>query len=44
ASTDPYVHQFVHAEPDGPVAFRYPAPPYEVELGLAVGGAARPRA
>src|SRR6266850_1354962 len=24
-STDPYVHQFVHAEPDGPVAFRYPA-------------------
>jgi phospholipid/cholesterol/gamma-HCH transport system ATP-binding protein len=34
-STDPYVHQFVHAEPDGPVAFRYPAKPYEAELGLA---------
>jgi phospholipid/cholesterol/gamma-HCH transport system ATP-binding protein len=33
-STDPYVHQFVHAEPDGPVAFRYPAKAYEEELGL----------
>jgi phospholipid/cholesterol/gamma-HCH transport system ATP-binding protein len=27
ASTDPYVHQFVHAEADGPVPFHYPAPP-----------------
>jgi phospholipid/cholesterol/gamma-HCH transport system ATP-binding protein len=35
ASTDPYVHQFIHAEPDGPVAFRYPAKPYETDLGLA---------
>ncbi len=26
ASTDPFVHQFVHAEPDGPVHFDYPAP------------------
>lgn len=26
ASADPFVHQFVHAEPDGPVAFDYPAP------------------
>jgi phospholipid/cholesterol/gamma-HCH transport system ATP-binding protein len=34
-STDPYVHQFIHAEADGPVAFRYPAKPYEAELGLA---------
>jgi phospholipid/cholesterol/gamma-HCH transport system ATP-binding protein len=25
ASNDPFVHQFVHAEPDGPVAFHYPA-------------------
>src|SRR5205814_2362179 len=24
ASKDPFVHQFVHAEPDGPVAFQYP--------------------
>jgi len=34
-STDPYVHQFVHAEADGPVAFRYPAKPYDQDLGLA---------
>lgn len=26
ASTDPFVHQFVHAEVDGPVHFDYPAP------------------
>src|SRR5581483_4021538 len=26
-SSDPFVHQFVHAEPDGPVAFHYPAAP-----------------
>lgn len=34
ASDDPYVHQFVHAEADGPVAFRYPAKPYGSDLGL----------
>jgi phospholipid/cholesterol/gamma-HCH transport system ATP-binding protein len=28
ASTAPFVHQFVHAEPDGPVPFHYPAPEY----------------
>jgi phospholipid/cholesterol/gamma-HCH transport system ATP-binding protein len=27
ASDDPFVHQFVHAEADGPVRFHYPAPP-----------------
>lgn len=27
ASEDPFVHQFVNAEADGPVAFHYPAPP-----------------
>jgi phospholipid/cholesterol/gamma-HCH transport system ATP-binding protein len=27
ASADPFVHQFVHAEPEGPVHFDYPAPP-----------------
>ncbi len=27
ASTNPWVHQFVWAEPDGPVPFQYPAPP-----------------
>jgi phospholipid/cholesterol/gamma-HCH transport system ATP-binding protein len=26
-STDPYVHQFLHGEPDGPVAFHYPDTP-----------------
>lgn len=26
-SIDPFVHQFVHAEADGPVPFHYPAPP-----------------
>ncbi|MHB9102693.1 MAG: ABC transporter ATP-binding protein, partial [Sulfuricella sp.] len=34
ASTDPFVHQFVHAEPDGPVAFQYPSRPYTEDLGL----------
>jgi len=35
ASTDPFVHQFVHAEPDGPVGFQYPSNPYTKELGIA---------
>ena len=33
ASTDPFVHQFVNAEADGPVAFHYPAPPIDSLLG-----------
>jgi len=33
-STDPFVRQFVDAEPDGPVAFHYPAQPYRNDLGL----------
>jgi phospholipid/cholesterol/gamma-HCH transport system ATP-binding protein len=33
-STDPFVHQFVHAEPDGPVGFQYPSNPYTKDLGL----------
>ena len=32
ASTDPFVHQFVHAEADGPVHFDYPAPPLATEF------------
>ena len=32
ASTDPYVHQFLHAEPDGPVRFHFPAQPIAQEL------------
>lgn len=36
ASKDPWVHQFVWAEADGPVPFQYPAPPYAEAL---MGGA-----
>ncbi len=32
ASKDPFVHQFIHAEPDGPVAFQYPSRPYAKDL------------
>jgi len=34
ASKDPFVHQFLHAEPDGPVRFHYPAPPLAADLAL----------
>jgi phospholipid/cholesterol/gamma-HCH transport system ATP-binding protein len=34
ASDDPEVLQFIRGEPDGPVKFHYPAPPYAGELGL----------
>ena len=34
ASSDPFVHQFLHAEPDGPVRFHFPARPFAEELGL----------
>jgi phospholipid/cholesterol/gamma-HCH transport system ATP-binding protein len=30
----PFVHQFVHGEPDGPVPFHYPARPYTEDLKL----------
>src|SRR5688572_14599694 len=33
-STDPFVHQFLHAEPDGPVRFHFPAPPLAQSLEL----------
>ena len=33
-SSDPFVHQFLHAEPDGPVRFHFPARPFARELGL----------
>ncbi len=32
ASGDPFVHQFVHAQPDGPVAFHYPAAPLAADF------------
>jgi phospholipid/cholesterol/gamma-HCH transport system ATP-binding protein len=35
ASADPFVHQFLHAEADGPVRFHYPARPLAEELDLA---------
>ncbi len=31
-SRDPFVHQFIHAEPDGPVAFQYPGKAYAEDL------------
>jgi phospholipid/cholesterol/gamma-HCH transport system ATP-binding protein len=33
-SRDPFVHQFLHAEPDGPVRFHYPARPLARDLQL----------
>jgi phospholipid/cholesterol/gamma-HCH transport system ATP-binding protein len=34
ASQDPFVHQFLHAEPDGPVRFHFPAHPLAEDLEL----------
>jgi phospholipid/cholesterol/gamma-HCH transport system ATP-binding protein len=34
-SIDPFVRQFVGGEPDGPVAFHYPARPYADDLARA---------
>jgi phospholipid/cholesterol/gamma-HCH transport system ATP-binding protein len=33
-STDPLVHQFVHAQREGPVQFHYPGPHAEADFGL----------
>ena len=33
-SQDPMVRQFIRGEPDGPVAFHYPAPPLAEDLGV----------
>jgi phospholipid/cholesterol/gamma-HCH transport system ATP-binding protein len=33
-SDDPFVRQFIHGEPDGPVAFHYPGMDYQKELGI----------
>lgn len=35
ASQDPFVHQFIGGEPDGPVPFHYPAEPYAADMELA---------
>lgn len=37
-STDPLVHQYVHALPDGPVHFHYPGPTVEEDFSVGVGG------
>ncbi len=34
-SKDPFVRQFVHAEPDGPIAFQYPSKPYAEDLEIS---------
>jgi phospholipid/cholesterol/gamma-HCH transport system ATP-binding protein len=34
-SSNPFVYQFVHSQPDGPVAFQYPSRPYQADLGLS---------
>lgn len=39
ASTDPFVHQFVHAQADGPVPFHYPGRSLAEDLGLQGGDA-----
>ncbi len=33
-SQDPFVRQFVHAQPDGPIAFQYPSAPYMQDLSI----------
>jgi phospholipid/cholesterol/gamma-HCH transport system ATP-binding protein len=34
-SAEPFVHQFVHGETDGPVPFHYGAPAYRQDLGIS---------
>ena len=34
-SQDPYVRQFIHAQPDGPIPFQYPCKPYSEDLMLS---------
>jgi phospholipid/cholesterol/gamma-HCH transport system ATP-binding protein len=36
ASTNPYVQQFLKAQPDGPVTFHFPGPSIEEDLGLKI--------
>jgi phospholipid/cholesterol/gamma-HCH transport system ATP-binding protein len=36
-STDPLVHQFVHAEPEGPVHFHYPGPSVAEDFSAGFG-------
>ena len=34
-SKDPFVHQFLHGEPDGPIAFQAPSKPYAEDLEVS---------
>ena len=38
ASSDPYVKQFLHAQPDGPVRFHFPGPSLAEDLGMKTAG------
>jgi phospholipid/cholesterol/gamma-HCH transport system ATP-binding protein len=38
ASEDPYLKQFLHALPDGPVRFHFPAKPIADELRVSGSG------
>jgi phospholipid/cholesterol/gamma-HCH transport system ATP-binding protein len=40
-SRDPLVHQFVNAEPDGPVQFHYPASGAAQDFGVQAPGGAK---
>jgi phospholipid/cholesterol/gamma-HCH transport system ATP-binding protein len=40
ASRDPFVHQFIHGEADGPVGFHQPAVPLDESFGLSAGARA----
>jgi phospholipid/cholesterol/gamma-HCH transport system ATP-binding protein len=41
-SDDPFVRQFLHAQPDGPVRFHFPTRPIAEQMDLAVRSADRP--
>jgi phospholipid/cholesterol/gamma-HCH transport system ATP-binding protein len=34
-STDPFVHQFIRGQPDGPVPFHYPTGAYAEDMGMS---------
>jgi len=38
ASTDPFVHQFIRGQPDGPVPFHYPTASYAQDMDLTAHG------
>jgi phospholipid/cholesterol/gamma-HCH transport system ATP-binding protein len=38
ASTDPFVHQFIRGQPDGPVPFHYPSAAYAEDMEVGARG------